>query len=107
MSSLSFGRTPALTGTIGKPIGALHLPPTATDGALPRTLISAADDHGPRSPASLRAMSLTNRAGTALKTAYLVVVSSAHAPAATCRQLCPLVLTSTEYWPIVPLGLLS
>src|SRR5260221_9338031 len=75
VSSLLFGSSTALTGTIGKPIGAPHFPPTPTGGAAPRILISAADDHGPRLPASLREVSLTNRADTGVKTAYFCVQS--------------------------------
>src|SRR5690242_15498532 len=73
VSSLLFGSMTALTGTIGKPIGALQLPPTPAGGASPWMLISAADDHGPRLPASLRALSLTNRAEVGLKMAYFSV----------------------------------
>src|SRR5215469_17476070 len=96
VSSLSSGSMTALTGTIGKPIGALHLPPTPADGASPRTLTSAADVHGPRLPASDSAVSLTNLADTGAKTAYLLVASSAQVPAATCRQTRPSRLTATE-----------
>src|SRR5215831_6634377 len=91
VSSLSFGSITALMGTMGKPIGADHLPPTATVGARPWTLISSADVHGPRLPASLRAVSRTNLADTAAKTASFVERLFAHVPLATAEpQLVPL-----------------
>src|SRR5215510_11484346 len=83
VSSLLLGSTTALTGTRGKPVGALHLPPAAAVGAGPWTLISAADDHGPRLPASVRAVSRTNLADTAGKTASFMARLFAHAPVAT------------------------
>ena len=59
VSSLLLGSSTAEVGTLGKPIGASHLPPTPAVGAEPRTSISAAADHGPRPPASVVAVSLT------------------------------------------------
>src|SRR5215469_979134 len=94
VSSLLFGSMTALTGTMGKPIGALHWPPAAADGAVPWILISAADVHGPRLPASVRAVSRTNLADTGGKAASFVVRSSAHFPVATGEpQLVPSLLT--------------
>src|SRR5215469_8240070 len=93
VSSLLFGSMTALTGTMGKPIGAVHAPPTAAVGAAPWMLISAADVHGPRLPASVRAVSRTNLADTEGKTAYFIVWSSAHVPEATELQVLPLLLT--------------
>src|ERR1700680_415286 len=108
MSSLLFGSTTALTGTIGKPIGALQLPPTPTDGATPWMLTSAADDHGSRLPDSVRAVSRTNWADTGVKTAYFGVWSFAHVPDATGDpQWLPSLLTEMEYWPMVPFRRLS
>ena len=94
VSSLLFGSITALTGTRGKPMGASHLPPAATVGARPWILISSADVHGPRLPASLRAVSRTNLADTAAKTASFVARLFAHVPVATGEpQLVPLLLT--------------
>ena len=94
VSSLLFGSMTALTGTMGKPMGALHLPPAATAGAGPWILISAADVDGPRLPASVRAVSRTNLADTAGKTASFVVRLFAHVPVATGEpQSVPLLLT--------------
>src|SRR5690348_1316007 len=83
VSSLLFGSITALAGTIGKPIGALQAPPTAAAGGSPWMLISAADDQGPRLPASVKAVRRTNLAETGEKTAYFVVLSSAQVPEAT------------------------
>ncbi len=103
VSSLLFGSMTALTGTIGKPIGALQLPPTPAAGASPWILISAADVHGPRLPDSVKAVSLTNWAHTGVKTAYFCLWSSAQVPQATGDpQLLPSLLTEMEYWPMVP-----
>src|SRR5215467_16352323 len=94
VSSLLFGSMTALTGTSGKPMGALHLPPAATVGAGPWMLISAADVCGPRLPASVRAVSRTNLADTGGKTAYFIVWSSAHVPEVTgAPQVLPSLLT--------------
>src|SRR5215468_8081364 len=94
VSSLLFGSRAALMGTRGKPVGALHLPPAAAVGAGPWTLISAADVHGPRLPASVRALSRTNLADTAGKTASFMARLFAHAPVATGEpQLVPSLLT--------------
>ena len=94
VSTLLFGSITALRGTRGKPIGASHLPPAATVGARPWILISSADVHGPRLPASLRAVSRTNLADTAAKTASFVARLFAHVPVATGEpQLVPLLLT--------------
>src|SRR5215831_11806618 len=94
VSSLLFGSITALAGTSGKPMGALHLPPAATVGARPWMLISEADVHGPRLPASVRAVSRINLADTAGKTASFVVRLFAHVPAATGEpQLVPSLLT--------------
>src|SRR5215475_10143984 len=94
VSSLLFGSITALTGTMGKPMGAFHLPPAATVGARPWTLISDADVHGPRLPASVRAVSRTNLADTAGKTASFSVRLFAHVPVATgAPQLVPSLLT--------------
>src|SRR5258707_693405 len=93
-----------LTGTRGKPIGALHSPPTAAVGAGPWRLISAADVHGPRLPASVKAVSRTYRQGTLLKTAIFRDLPSAQVPVATgVPQFIPFMLTEIEYWPIFPL----
>src|ERR1700735_3849536 len=83
VSSLSLGSITALTGTIGKPIGAVQLPPVAALGATPLMLISAADVHCPRWPASLSALSLTNRADRGGKIAYFAEALSAHLPDTT------------------------
>src|SRR5215813_5345663 len=94
VSSLLLASMTALTGTRGKPVGALHLPPAAAVGAGPWTLISAADVHGPRLPASVRAVSRTNLADTAAKTASFIVRSFAHVPVLTGKpQLVPSLLT--------------
>src|SRR5215471_14336535 len=67
--------------------------------------ISAADVHGPRLPASVRAVSRTYRAETTLKTACLADLSSAQVPLATgAPQFIPFRLTEIEYWPILPFG---
>jgi len=98
---LLFGSMTALTGTIGKPIGALQLPPTPAAGASPWILISAADDHGPRLPDSVRAVSRTKRVDIEVKTAYFCVWSFAHVPESTGDpQLLPSLLTEMEYWPM-------
>src|SRR5215469_8349060 len=66
--------------------------------------ISAADVHGPRLPASVRAVSLTYRAETAPKTARFADLSSAQVPLTTgVPQFTPSRLTEIEYWPILPL----
>src|SRR5215831_11430517 len=66
--------------------------------------ISAADVHGPRLPASVRAVSRTYRAETLLKIACFEVSSSAHVPLTTgVPQLTPSRLKEIEYWPILPL----
>src|SRR5215471_4612276 len=83
VSSLLFGSITALTGTMGKPIGAPHAPPVPAVGAGPWMLISAADVHGPRLPDSVRAASRTNLADTGGKTAAFGVRSFAHVPEAT------------------------
>jgi hypothetical protein len=105
---LLFGSITALAGTIGKPIGALQAPPAAAAGGSPWMLISAADDHGPRLPASVKAVRRTNLAETGEKTAYFVVLSLAQVPEATGElQVVPSVLTEMEYFPIVPFRLES
>src|SRR5215207_7556555 len=81
---LLLGSSAAATGTSGKLIVPLHRP--ALGGgvdAVPSRLISAALVHGPRLPASVRAVSRTYRAGTAAKAAVFSVASSAHVPPAT------------------------
>src|SRR5215471_18100955 len=94
VSSLLFGSMTALAGTMGKPIGAVQEPPADEAGAAPWTLISAADVHGPRLPASVRAVSRTNLADFAGKVEYFVVWLSAHFPEATGEpQVFPSTLT--------------
>src|SRR5215469_2914090 len=103
VSNLSFGRITALTGTSGRPIGAPHRPPTAADGARPRTLISAAVVDGPLPPALVRAVSRTNFAFRWANSVYFCVASSAQVPVATGEpQLVPFRLRDTEYWPTFP-----
>ena len=67
-------------------------------GTWPSTVISAADDHGPRLPASVLAVSRMKRADTAGNRAAFSTVSSAHAPVATgALKVEPSRLTVTEY----------
>src|SRR5215472_5260136 len=73
-------------------------------GPLLRRPISAADDQGPRLPASVRAVSRTYRAETLPKTARFWDLSSAQVPLTTgVPQFIPSRLTEIEYWPIFPL----
>src|ERR1700680_1238833 len=70
---------------------------------LPSRPISAADDQGPRLPASVNAVSRTNRADTLLNTAVFSVLSSAQVPVTTgALHFVPSLLTEIEYWPISP-----
>src|SRR5215831_106394 len=73
-------------------------------GSPPNRPISAAADHGPRWPASVKAASRTYRAEMLLKTAVFRDLSSAQVPVITgVAQFIPSVLTEIEYWPILPL----
>ncbi len=66
--------------------------------ARPSRLISAALDHGPRLPASVRAVSRTKRAMRGSKVTVWAVPTSANAPvAAAAPHVVPSVLVSTRY----------
>src|SRR5215470_3144909 len=96
-SSLSAEAVQAVRGSAG-PIG----------GSPPNRPISAADDHGPRLPASVKAVSRTYRAETLPKTAVFRDLSSAQVPVATgAPQFIPSLLAEIEYRPILPLDDLS
>jgi hypothetical protein len=71
----------------------------------PRRLTSAAADHSPRLPASVTAVSRTNRVRTVAKVAVLSTASSANVPVATgWLHVVPLVLVVIWYCPIRPSG---
>src|SRR6266851_6442662 len=71
---------------------------------LPSRPISAADDQGPRLPASVKAVSRTYRPKTPPNTAVFRVLSSAQVPVTTgAPQFVPSLLIEIEYWPILPL----
>src|SRR5215475_16057478 len=73
-------------------------------GSPPSRPISAAAVLGPRPPASVRAVSRTYRAETALKTAVFRDLLSAQVPVTTgVPQFFPFMLTEIEYRPILPL----
>ena len=77
--------------------------PLGPMAGLPNRPISAADEKGPRLPASVKAVSRTNRADTLPNSAVFSVLSSAQVPATTgALQLVPSLLTEIEYWPISP-----
>src|ERR1700730_1585622 len=63
---------------------------------------SAANEKAPRLPASVRAVSRTNRADTPPNTAVFRVLSSAQVPVTTALQFVPSLLTEIEYRPISP-----
>src|SRR4051794_1313677 len=89
---------------MGSPIGGAQLPAAPAVGATPRTSTSAADVQSPRFPASLQAVNLTYRAGTAGNVAVFTVWSSGQVPVVTgVPHVVPSALTATEYLPIVPL----
>ena len=74
--------------------------------ARPSRLISAALDHGPRLPASVSAVSRTNRAIRGSKVTVCAVLTSAKLPvAAAAPHVAPSVLVSMRYCPMVPLRL--
>src|SRR5215469_391922 len=69
-----------------------------TGGSPPNRPISAADDHWPRLPASVKAVSRMYRAETLPKTAVFWDLSSAQVPMATgAPQFIPSMLTEIEY----------
>ncbi len=97
VSSWLSGSNTADTGTRGKPIGASHFPPVPASGAEPSTLISAADDQGPRLPASVNAVNLIYRALSRAKVTVFSLVSSAQVPTATgALHVLPSMLTAIE-----------
>src|SRR4051812_31473230 len=71
---------------------------------VPCRLISAAVLHGPRLPASVRAVSRMYRAVTAGNGTLFSVWSSAKVPVATALpQVTPSLETKIWYWPMLPL----
>src|SRR4051795_8631698 len=69
--------------------------------------MSAADDQGPRLPASVIAVRRTCRAVTAVKRTGFTVAESEKLPVATGGKVAPSVLTDTAYRPMFPFGLPS
>jgi len=99
------GSWAAPTGTIGKPIVGPHEPPRfgAGNGSPPVRLISAAELHGPRLPASVVAVSRTYCASTGGNTTVWVAGLSPNFPALIRVVQCDLSSdVSILYEPIRP-----